>query len=148
MRRLSLLLISAVMALTLIAFAVATGASAQQPGQPFYAAVYEGDKAFYYGDGADQQQAAEDARAGCEKADTNCTPHIWVQNGWLAIAEGTDQQGNIGYAVSFGHTEQEAVADAIQVCSTEPPPFTGCKAFDTRRTKAYDELMPTQGGAI
>jgi Domain of unknown function (DUF4189) len=144
MRRLSVLLVSAVMALTLIALAVATGASAQQQGKS-YAAVHQGNKAIYYGDGTSKAAAIQDSLRRCEAADTNCTGQQWVYNGWLAIAEGKDQQGRSGLAYSYGHTEQEAQANAIKTCK-QPPPWTGCKGFDTYQTVAYDPNKPTQGG--
>jgi hypothetical protein len=146
MRRLSVLLACVVMALTLVALAVATGASAQQQDK-FYAAVYEGKKAFYYGDGASKAAAIEDSRRRCEAGDTNCKGRNWVENGWLVVLQGKTQQGGVGYVTSYGHTKQEAVDNGMKLCQ-QPPPFTGCEEIGSHRTVDYDDTLPTQGGQI
>jgi len=138
------------MALTLIALAVATGAAAQQPAQQqkqFYSTLYEGKKAFYAGDGTSKAAAIKNGRAICEAKDTKCKGLAWVYNGYIAIAEGKAPQGGFGYAWGIGHTQKEAEAQSIKACKA-PPPFTGCKVFDSFRTSAYDPNKTTKGGPL
>ena len=146
MRRLSVLLVSAVMALTLIALAVATGASAQQQNK-FYSTLYEGKKAFYVGDGTSKAAAIKNGQAVCEAKDTKCKGVVWVYNGYIAIAEGKTPQGGFGYAAGIGHTQKDAKAQSIKACKA-PPPYTGCKVVGSFRTVAYDPNKKTKGGPL
>ena len=146
MRRLSVLLASAVMALTLIAFAVATGASAQQQQQQgkFYSVVFEGDAAFYFGDATSERAAFAASRRKCEAADTNCTARAWVYNGWIVIAAGKNEQGGFEYPMGMSKTKQQATANAMTGCR-RPPPLTDCTVIGSHRTVAYDKNKPGGG---
>ena len=151
MRRLSVLLASVVMALTLVAFAVATGASAQpqaqQQAKKFYSAVYEGTTAFYYGDGTSKAKAIEASRRRCEAGDTGCAGVAWIYNGWIVIAQGNTQQGGVEESVGLGPTKQQAVANAMEGCQ-QPPPLTGCQVIGSHRTVAYDKNKPFREGKL
>jgi hypothetical protein len=148
MRRLSVLLGSAVIALTLIALTVATGAYAQPP-DPIesYAAVYQGKNMHYFGDGTSKESAIRVSRVKCEEGDTNCKGQLWVHNGYLVVLQGKTQQGGVGFVYTAGHTEQEAVDSGMKACQ-QPPSLTDCKVIGSHRTGAYDPTKPTQAGEI
>ena len=127
MRRLSVLLASAVMALSLIAFAVVSGASAapkqQPPRQPtnqFYGAVdYSKAKGtLFWGSGTSKASVNRAAYNKCHKSGaTDCVTIVWVYNGWVAVAEGSKF-----FNVGWGATKQAASKAAVKRCGA------GCKA--------------------
>jgi Domain of unknown function (DUF4189) len=152
MRRLSVLLASAVMALTLIAFAVATGVSAapkqqQPPPNNFYGALYIGDvsqtqSAVYWETGTSEASAKQAALNTCEQQATNCQLLVWVYNGWVALFQGTAQGGNNTLFYRWDRTEQAAVAGAMKNCQANA---TGCEQVGTWKT-AFDPNKQTNGG--
>jgi hypothetical protein len=152
MRRLSVLLACVVMALTLIAFAVATGVSAapkQQPGQKFYGALYIGtisqtQDATYWSTGTSEASAKQAALNSCEQKATNCRLFVWVYNGWVALAQGKAQGGPDPFLVTahWDRTEQRAVAGAMKNCQANA---TGCELVETDQT-AFDPNKQTKGG--
>ena len=132
MRRLTVLLATVVMALTLIALAVATGASAQQT-QP-YGVLYTSDTALHWDTGASKAEADQNASAACQDAnDGACVFEVWVKDGWAAYTEGENPDGTFSYWVSWGETEQEATTDALATCQAEA---TNCTSdtFETDNT--------------
>jgi Domain of unknown function (DUF4189) len=122
------------------------GSGGGQQGES-YAAVYQGMKADYFGDGTSKAATIQASRTACEARDTNCKGQLWVHNGYLAVLQGKTQQGGVGLVYSHGHTKQEATNDGMKLCQ-QPPPFTGCKVIGSHRTVAYDKNKPTQGGGI
>jgi hypothetical protein len=145
MRRLSVLLASAVMALTLIALAVATGASAQQ--NMFYGASYHSAaKNAAYGElGTTKASAITASRESCEAAANDCTPQVWVYNGVIVVVQG---KKTITYAP--GPTVDAATASGIKTCEAPPNPDTGCKRTLVVVETAIDPANPDQwdGGPI
>ena len=123
MRRLSVLLASAVMALTLIAFAVVTGASAapkqqtpqQQPNQSYGALDYsQAQDKFYWATGTSKEAANQAAYDACTKAGaTDCLTRVWVYNGFVALAQ-SDQNFDVGW----GATKDEASNAAVMRCES------------------------------
>jgi Domain of unknown function (DUF4189) len=146
MRRLSVLLACVVMALTLIAIAVASGASAapkQQvtPQNHFYGALdYSTAKsALYWGHGTSKTAANQAAYNTCQKAGaTDCQTVVWVYNGWLASA-----QSSKFFDVGWGPTKQWASGAAVTRCQSGPAP--PCKAYEWWHT-AIDPNKQARGG--
>jgi hypothetical protein len=143
MRRLSVLLASAVMALSLIAFAVVSGASAapnQQPPQPtnqFYGALdYSKAKgALYWGLGTSKDAANQAAYDVCTKSGaTDCLTIVWVYNGWVAVAESSKF-----FDVGWGATKQAASKAAVKRCGA------GCKATTWGHTDIDPNKRATGG---
>jgi Domain of unknown function (DUF4189) len=146
MRRLSLLLATAVMALTLIAVAAGVSAAApnQQQPQPnhFYGAMYLGDTGVWWETGTSKASAVQAATASCEAKDTNCVLSVWVNNGWAVYTEGKVSGGFESWS-SWGKTEQEASADGLKACQDSGA--TNCQTRFTFQT-AIDPNKPTTGG--
>jgi hypothetical protein len=151
MRRLSLLLVSAVMALTIIAVAtgVSSAAPKQQPPPPpnhFYGALYIGDVSqtqsfVYWETGTSEASAKQAALNTCEQQATNCQLWIWVYNGWVALFQGT-KDGNNTLFGRWDRTEQAAVGGAMKNCQTNA---TGCELVEKDQT-AFDPNKKTTGG--
>ena len=125
MRRLSVLLASAVIALTLIAVAAGVSAAApnqqaqQQPKQ-FYAAV-DVSKAkgkLYFGSGTSKDAANQAAYDACTKdGATDCLTEVWVYNGYIAKA-----QSSKFYDWGWGATKEEASNKAVTNCQAGGAP--------------------------
>ena len=121
MRRLTVLLASVVMALTLVA--VATGASAAAPKRVspppkqqghFYGAVDSSRaKGFvYWGHGTSKAAANKASYNACHKTGaTDCQTWVWVHNGWIAYASNP-----IFENVGWGATKEAASKAALRRC--------------------------------
>jgi hypothetical protein len=146
MRRLSVLLVCVVMALTLIAITVATGASAapKQQTSPnhFYGAVdwSKAKNAVAWGSGTSKGSANRAAYNRCRatyKA-KDCLTVVWVYNGWVAIAESNKYLG-----AGWGRTKQQAWNTAVKRCQSGGAP--PCKVTAFQKT-ALDPNKKTTGG--
>ena len=153
MRRLSVLLASAVTALTLIAIAVVTGASAapkQQPPPPpkpppnhFYGA-YDWSQAqgmFYWGTGTSKTSANRDAYDECHNSGANdCKTVVWVYNGWAAVAY-DGRKDVLGHG--WGRTKRQAANRAVKRCGGPP-----CKLVLVGKTELDPNKKTTGGYAL
>ena len=147
MRRLSVLLACVVMALTLIAITVATGASAAPkqkgnlPPNHFYGAIdySKAKNVSYWGHGATKAAANRAAYNNCHKMHgaNDCRTQIWVYNGWIALVE-----GKTGFGFEWGRTEKVAKNKALQLCRAQD---TGCKVTALWHTR-FDPNKKTKGG--
>jgi hypothetical protein len=149
MRRLFVLLVSAVMALTLIAVAAGVSAAApkQQAPQPgpndSYGALYASNTkgALFWGTGASKAAAVRKASASCQAKD--CDLFIWVKNGWVAFSQGRAKNGRgFEWFGTWGRTEKAVVADSMRNCRLNA---TRCELVGTYET-AFDPKQPTKGG--
>ena len=149
MRRLFVLLVSAVMALTLIAVAAGVSAAApnQQAPQPgandFYGALYASNTkgALFWGTGASKAAAVRKASASCQAKD--CDLFIWVKNGWVAFSQGRAKSGRgFEWFGRWGRTEKAVVAGSMRNCRLNA---TGCELVGAYET-AFDPKQPTKGG--
>jgi len=144
MRRLSLLLVSAVMALTLIAVAAGVSAAAPQQQAPHnYLVTYSDDTGVAYpgysstGLGA----ASIAAQRKCEAEGTGkCYGDVWVQNGYIAYVLNGDETQLFW---TFGHTRSQATSQALNNCGDVA---TGCAVSQTFKSHPYDKALPTKGG--
>jgi hypothetical protein len=133
MRRLYVLLATVVMALTLIALAVATGASAQQK-QP-YGVLYSSDTLLHWDTGASKADADQNASALCQGAnDGPCVFEVWVNDGWAAYTQGELPDGSISATTSWGETEQEVTADGMAACQDAGATNCTSETFETANT--------------
>jgi Domain of unknown function (DUF4189) len=143
MRRLSVLLACVVMALTLIAFAVATGVSAapkQQTASYGAVDVAQATGKFYYGSGPSKDAANQAAYDACTKAGaTDCVTEVWVYNGYIALAESSKFHG-----WGWGATKEEASNAAVRNCEANGAP--PCKLVDYLVKTATDPNKQTTGG--
>jgi hypothetical protein len=150
MRRLSLLLISAVMALTLVAVAAGvsgakTAPGQQQPPDPSqeYGVLLESDTSLWWATGTAYVDAQQKADADCQAAnDGPCVLAVWVQNGWAAYTQGENPDGTIAAFASWESTEQLAVDAGMQACQDAGATNCTSDAFQT----AIDPSKPTTGG--
>jgi Domain of unknown function (DUF4189) len=145
MRRLSILLISAVMALTLIAFAVVTGASAapkQQTNQFYGALDYSQAKGTVdWGTGTSKDAANQAAYNACKKRGaTDCLTIVWVYNGYVAFAESSKF-----FDVGWGATKQAAQDEAVKRCEASSGGAT-CKATGEWARTDIDPNKQATGG--
>jgi hypothetical protein len=156
MRRLSILLACVVMALTLIALTVASGASAAPKQQPppnhFYGALdvsraklSQGAPIFgWYKTGASKASANRAAYNSCRSSGaTDCQTRVWVYNGWIALA-----QSNEWTAFGWGRTERKALNTAVKNCRLGTASVGGgsaCLPGGTAQT-ALDPNKKTTGG--
>src|SRR4028118_434276 len=149
MRRLFVLLVSAVMALTLIAVAAGVSAAApnQQAPQPgpndFYGALYVSNTkgALFWDTGASKAAVVRKASASCQAKD--CDLFIWVKNGWVAFSQGRAKSGR-GFERfgRWGRTEKAVVAGSMRNCRLNA---TGCELVGAYE-RAFDPKQPTKGG--
>jgi hypothetical protein len=149
MRRLFVLLVSAVMALTLVAVAagVSSAAPNQQQAQPrtkqFYGAadVSKAKARIYWGSGASKAAANRAAYGACSQLGgaTDCVTVAWVYNGYVAKAESSKF-----YDMGWGHTKQRAFRAAVRNCQAGGAP--PCKANWWARTPGYNPNKKTTGG--
>jgi Domain of unknown function (DUF4189) len=117
MRRLYVLLVSAVMALTLIAFAGAPGAAQAQPApDEYYGAAYYGTQTdtVYFRTDPTQAGAIQGASADCQSKNTDCQPGVWVRDGWLAAV-----YSDTSVYFGVGTDQQAAEDDAMQQCQAD-----------------------------
>ena len=145
MRRLSVLLASAVMALTLIAVAAGVSGAApnqQPPADHFYGAFYYGGSTdeVYGATGTTQEAAIQAASAACEKAATDCVGIAWVTNGWLAIVY---SDTNLWWG--FAPTEKEAMDVTLKGCQDAGE--KNCQPHASLET-AIDPKKQIDGGEI
>jgi hypothetical protein len=152
MRRLPVLLACVVMALTLIAMAVATGASAapkQQPPPPkpppnhFYGAFdwSKAQRTFYWGTGTSKASVNRDAYNECHNSGAkDCKTVVWVYNGWAAIAY--DDRNKV-VSVGWGRTKQQAANRAVKRCGGPP-----CKRVWAIKTELDPHKKTTGGYAL
>jgi uncharacterized protein DUF4189 len=152
MRRLSVLLACVVMALTLIAITVASGASAapkQQvtpwthnlPSNYYYGAVdwSQAKATLYVGYGPSKASANQAAYNRCRKnGATDCVTKVWVYNGYLAEAESSKWVG-----FGWGRTWPQARDTALKNCQGAGAP--PCKIGWFSQT-ALDPNKETSGG--
>jgi len=155
MRRLYILLASALIAATLIALG-GSPASGKSGHTKQYTALAFSPSAVIssVGDGSTLKSAEKKAGNQCLSVtygDPNyrgdCQTSGWVQNGWIAVGyEGTlegppyNPQWNWGY----GRTRTEAINSAAYNCqqvAAEP-----CQRERLERTRYYNPAMPTYGG--
>ena len=152
MRRLSVLLAFVVMVVTLIAIAVATGASAapkQQPQQEFYGVLYFGKVSqtasdVYWGTGTSKASADQATHNTCQQAANNCKMLVWVHNGWVALVEGKAQGGRSSLTYSWDRTESAVVDKVLTSCRESGA--KGCRVVGTWNT-AFDRNEQTTGAA-
>ena len=146
MRRLSVLLACVVMALTLIAITVASGASAapkqQAAPKSFYGAL-DWTKAkgkLGWGSGTSKAAANRAAYKACSQLGgaTDCKTITWVYNGWVVVAQGSKQFGT-----GWGHTKQQASKVAVKNCQAGGAP--PCKVSHFYHA-ALDPNKKTTGG--
>jgi hypothetical protein len=152
MRRLPVLLACVVMALTLIAIAVAPGASAapkQQPPPPkpppnhFYGAFdwSQAQLTFYWGTGTSKASVNRDAYYECHNSGAkDCKTVVWVYNGWAAIAH---EARNDVVSVGWGRTKQQAANRAVKRCGGPP-----CKKVWASKTELDPHKKTTGGYAL
>ena len=146
MRRLSILLASAVMALTLIAFAVVTGASAapkQQAAPKHFYGALDWSKAqgkVYWGSGTSKDAANRAAYNACSQMGgaTDCLTLAWVYNGWVVVAQSSKL-----FDTGWGRTKQQASNAAVKNCQAGGAP--PCKAVISYHA-ALDPNKKTTGG--
>jgi hypothetical protein len=145
MRRLSVLLASAVMALTLIAVAAGVSAAAPNQQQPtpnhFYGALdYSQAKAtLYWATGTSKDAANQAAYDACTKdGATDCLTIVWVYNGWIADAESSQS-----FAVGWGATKEEAQNEAVMRCESGG---ATCQATGWAQQTAIDPNKQATGG--
>jgi hypothetical protein len=156
MRRLSVLLASGVMALTLIAITVATGASAapkpQQantsfpPPNHFYGALDYSKTTTdgYWGTGTTKAAANRAAYNRCRRhGATDCRTEIWVYNGWIALAQSSPVEGRRYFWTDWARTKKAASNKALKRCRADGYP--GCKVPVTWHTR-FDPDKKTTGG--
>jgi hypothetical protein len=143
MRRLYVLLASVVIATLLLA--VASGASAAPIHQPsYYGALLVSPslQASYWASAGTKDRAVELAlHRECRIVATDCTPGVWVRNGYAAFAMDPAHAWGTGW----GHTEPQAVQAALTTCQT----FGGvaCNTIlQTHRTGLYSPSGSTSGG--
>ncbi len=140
MRRLSVLLACALMAMTLLAIAVGTGASAAP--KHFYGALdySKAKSAVYWGTGTSKAAANQASYNNChtKHGANDCLTVVWVYNGWVAVA-----QSNKFFDVGWGRTKQAASNTAVKRCQAGgAPPCTVSRTFRT----AFDPNKKTTGG--
>jgi hypothetical protein len=152
MRRVPVLLACVVMTLTLIAIAVATGASAapkQQPPPPtpppnhFYGAFdwSKAQRTFYWGTGTSKASVNRDAYNECHNSGAkDCKTVVWVYNGWAAIAY---EDRNKVVSVGWGRTKQQAANRAVKRCGGPP-----CKRVWASKTELDPNKKTTGGYAL
>jgi hypothetical protein len=138
------------MALTLIAFAVVTGASAapkqqspQQQTNQFYGALdYSQAKgSLDWGVGTSKDAANQAAYNLCKKRGaTDCVTIVWVYNGYVAIAESSKF-----FDVGWGATKQEAQDEAVKRCEASSGGAT-CKATGEWARTDIDPNKQATGG--
>jgi hypothetical protein len=146
MRRLAVLLVSAVIALTLVAFAVATGASAQQqPGATdFYGVLYWSDTELHWETGTSKATTDEAASAACQDAnDGPCELAAWVYNGWVAYTEGANPDGTVYANASWDRKQSDAEANGLAGCEADGA--TDCTTVDSWGTR-FNPSKQTRGG--
>ena len=144
-RRLFVLLVSAVMALTLIAVAAGVSAAApnqQQPGPKEYYLVLSyspGKDCCFWSTGTTKASATRASVAYCKQQTKakDCRLGVWVRNGYVAVAESANTTG-----VAYGRTAQEATKKALTNCERPGP---ACKPVGTAKT-ALDKTQKTTGG--
>jgi hypothetical protein len=147
MRRLSVLLASAVMALTLIAVTAGVSAAApnqQQPPPPdhFYGALdySEANSTVYWATGTSKDAANQAAYDACTKdGATDCLTIVWVYNGWIAIAEDQSGAGEVGW----GATKEKAQNEAVMRCESGGGT---CQATGWAQQTAIDPNKQATGG--
>jgi hypothetical protein len=148
MRRLSVLLASVVMALTLIAVA-AGGSAAQTPPPPakkgFYGVAYYSfqNETAYWGVGASKNSANYAAYNECVARAFDCKAenNVWVYNGGVAIVLNDDGETWLNWDI----TKEDAASGALADCEQAGVP--GCDVSQTFETKLDpDTTEPTRGG--
>jgi hypothetical protein len=131
------------MALSLIAFAVVTGASAAPKQQTASYAAVDVSKAkgkFYVGIAPSKDAANQLAYKACTKAGaTDCLTEVWVYNGFIALA-----QGSKTYGWGWGATKEEASNAAVTNCQAHGAP--PCKQVRVVVETATDPNKQTTGG--
>ena len=145
MKRLCILLASAVMALTLIAVAAGVSAAApdqQQPGPKEYYGVLSyspGKACCFWSAGTTKASATRASVAYCKQQTKakDCRLAVWVRNGYVAVAESAKITG-----VAYGRTGQEATKEALTNCARSGP---ACGPIGTAKT-ALDKKQKTTGG--
>jgi len=148
MRRLSVLLASVVMALTLIAVAAGVSAAQTQPQQAkkgFYGVAYYSvqNETAYWGVGASKTSANYAAYNECVARAFDCMPenNVWVYNGGVAIVLNDDGESWLGW----DETKEDAASGTLAACEQAGVP--GCDVSQTFTTKLDpDPNEPTRGG--
>ena len=152
MRRLYVLLVSAVMALTLIAVAGASAAAPQKDsvvtgaGPTDYLATSSDKQGVAYPGYSNTgiQDASTQAMRKCQAAGSGkCFSDQWVRNGYIAYAL-ADEDKYVAWAA--GHTRGEATSQAVKYCQRGG--FPGCAVSQSFRSHAYDKALPTQAGQL
>lgn len=158
MRRLYVPLVSVmtVMIATLL-IAAATGASASEDQddqnhqdqlgprtEGIYGAMWVspslGDS--YFASARDLSTAIEEASFECEQAATDCTPGVWVKNGYAAFA--MDVTG--AWGTGWGKYGSSANTAAVEAC--EANGGVACTVLETRKTFKYNSLGLAEGGIL
>ncbi len=158
MRRLYILLVSAVLATTLIAVASSTGASAaptqqkeQFGAQAFARSVAREGEAFAFSKRDAKTNALANCQARASQSNSylqDCQGAVWVRNGWMAVAWQESAGGSPStpaWGSGWGPTSDVAISHAQRVCQQQGG--TTCELYSASRTPAFDPAAPTRGGA-
>jgi hypothetical protein len=145
MRRLYVLLASVVIA-TLLAASAASGVG--KPGNPGPSPRYGAlivspslQKTYWSSSVISENWAVKYANDKCRREATDCTPGVWVKNGYAAFA----MSRNGAWGTGWGHTESTAVHYAKTGCQTVGG--VSCDAIlQTYMTAFYRPLGSTTGG--
>jgi Domain of unknown function (DUF4189) len=162
MRRVYILLASAVIATTFIAVASSTGASATptQQGEQFGAMAFAPslssigngvDVEFASRKGAAKRAALADCQArGVSHSNyygQDCQGAVWVRNGWAAVAwekEPSAPPYKVAWGSGWGPTSDIAIFHANELCQQ----YAGaaCPNHSAHLTPNFDPNKPTKGG--
>lgn len=161
MRRLYVLLVSIVLATTLIAVASSAGASAAPTRQeePFGALAFAPsvEQAAFdsYAFAFSKRAAKRSALANCQESASefdyyrqDCQGAVWVRNGWMALAYERPAGAppyTLAWGSDWGRTKDVALSHALGICQQNAG--EECGNSHTRPTYPLDPNKPTRGGA-
>jgi hypothetical protein len=96
----------------------------------------------YFASASDLSTAIEEASFECEQAATDCTPGVWVKNGYAAFA--MDVTG--AWGTGWGKYGSSANTAAVAAC--EANGGVACTVLETRKTFQYNSLGLAEGGIL
>jgi uncharacterized protein DUF4189 len=146
-RYVPLVAIMAVMIATLLIAAAGSAEATADEGKEeakIYGAMWVSPErgVFHFASERDLSGAIAKAGNKCERASTDCTPGVWVKNGYVALA--MDTTGNWG----TGWGKYSAAASTAAVNRCEANNGVACEVLRTERTAFYNSHGATQGGRV